>query len=428
MTDITTFLSVEQAAERILSVFEPLDAIEVPLDRSLGMVLAADVIAPHDVPLNDNSAFDGYALHAADIANASEQSPVRLQVVYDLQAGFVGDAPVGPGQAVRIMTGAPVPEGADTVVGFESTDREDWGKFGTDPRGDSGQDRSFVTVLEVEEKGENIRLAGEDIAQGQVALSKGTELRPGAIGVLASLGYGRVPVHRRPVVAVIPTGDEIIEVTDPISPGKVRNSHAWGLESLVRHHGGAPRRWSIVPDDIDAVRENLHAAAEVSDLMLTIGGVSMGDYDLVKNVVGTHGNVDFWQIAMRPGKPLVFGEIDGTPIMGLPGNPVSGLVVFEQFGRPAVRKMLGFTKLRKPTVEAVLKQGVYGKRGRRIYARVKVERVDGGYECWPTGEQGSGIMSSMAKADGLAIISEHGGSVPAGETVAVQMLDWPDVD
>ena len=326
------------------------------------------------------------------------------------------------------MTGAPVPEGADTVVGFESTDREDWGKFGTDPRGDSGQDRSFVTVLEIEEKGENIRLAGEDIAQGQVALPKGTELRPGAIGVLASLGYSRVPVHRRPVVAVIPTGDEIIEVTDPISPGKVRNSHAWGLESLVRQHGGAPHRWNIVPDDIDAVRDNLRAAAEVSDLMLTIGGVSMGDYDLVKNVVGTHGNVDFWQIAMRPGKPLVFGEIDGTPIMGLPGNPVSGLVVFEQFGRPAVRKLLGFTKLRKPTVEAVLKQGVYGKRGRRIYARVEVERVDGGYECWPTGEQGSGIMSSMAKADGLAIISEHGDSVPAGETVAVQMLDWPDVE
>ena len=427
MTEIATFLSVEQAAERILSVFEPLDAIEAPLDRSLGMVLATDVVAPHDVPLTDNSAFDGYALRAADIATASEQSPVRLQVVYDLQAGFVGDAPVGPGQAVRIMTGAPVPEGADTVVGFESTDREDWGKFGTDPRGDSGQDRSFVTVLEVEEKGENIRLAGEDIEKGQVALPKGTELRPGAIGVLASLGYSRAPVHRRPVVAVIPTGDEIIEVSDPISPGKVRNSHAWGLESLVRQHGGAPRRWDIVPDDIDAVQENLRAAAEVSDLILTIGGVSMGDYDLVKNVVSNYGNVDFWQIAMRPGKPLVFGEIDGAPIMGLPGNPVSGLVVFEQFGRPAVRKMLGFTKLRKPTVEAVLKKGVYGKRGRRIYARVKVERVDGGYECWPTGEQGSGIMSSMAKADGLAIISEHGGSVPAGETVMVQMLDWPDV-
>ena len=262
--------------------------------------------------------------------------------------------------------------------------------MGRNPRGDSGQDRSIVTVLEPEELGENIRLAGEDIAKGQVALAKGTELRPGAIGVLASLGYSHAPVHRRPVVAVIPTGDEIVEVTDPIAPGKVRNSHAWALESLVRRHGGIPRRWNIVPDKIDAVQENLHVAAGAADLILTIGGVSMGDYDLVKNVVGTSGNVDFWQIAMRPGKPLVFGDIQGTPIMGLPGNPVSGLVVFEQFGRPAVRKMLGFTELRKPTVEAVLKKGVRGKRRRRIYARVRVERVAGGYECWPTGEQGSG--------------------------------------
>jgi molybdopterin molybdotransferase len=428
LNEIATFLSVEQATERILPVFEPLESIEAPLDRSLGMVLAEDVVAYHDVPLTDNSAFDGYAVRAADIATASKESPIRLHVVYDLQAGAVGEAPIGNGEAVRIMTGAPVPNGADTVVGFELTDREDWGKFGIDPRGISEQDRSFVTVLEAEEKGENIRLAGEDVQKGQVALSKGTELRPGAIGVLASIGYGRVPVHRRPVVAVIPTGDEVVEVTDPILPGKVRNSHAWALESQVRRYGGNPRRWNIVPDEIDAVQENLRTAADVADLILTIGGVSMGDYDLVKNVVGSYGTVDFWQIAMRPGKPLVFGHIEGTPILGLPGNPVSGLVVFEQFGRPAVRKMLGFTKLRKPTVEAVLKEGVRGKRRRRIYARVRVERVDGGYECWPTGEQGSGIMSSMAKADGLAIISEDRDGVSAGETVTVQMLDWPDVE
>ena len=428
MTAIETFLSVEQAAERILAEFEPLESIERSLDRSLGMVLAEDVVARHDVPLTDNSAFDGYAVRAADIGTAATESPVRLQVVYDLQAGAVGDAPVRKGQAVRIMTGAPVPNGADTVVGFESTDREDWGKFGIDPRGSSEQNRSFVMVLEPEDKGENIRLAGEDIAKGQIALSKGTELRPGAIGVLASLGYSRVAVHRRPVVAVIPTGDEVVEVTDPISPGKVRNSHAWALESLVRRHGGDPRRWNIVPDDIDAVQENLRAAAGVADLILTIGGVSMGDYDLVKNVVGTYGTIGFWQIAMRPGKPLVFGDIEGTPILGLPGNPVSGLVVFEQFGRPAVRKMLGFTKLRKPTVEAVLMDAVRGKRGRRIYARVRVERADGRYECWPTGEQGSGIMSSMAKADGLAIVPEDRDAVSVGETVIVQMLDWPEVE
>ena len=428
MTAIATMLSVDEAAERILREFDPLQTTHVPLDECMGMVAAENVLAEHDVPLTDNSAFDGYALRAADIESASEDSPVRLEVVYDLQAGRVPDASVGPGQAVRIMTGAPVPTGADTVVGFESTDREDWGKFGTDPRGESDQDRAFVNVVEVEAEGENVRRAAEDIAKGQVAIARGTELRPGAIGVLASISVDSVPVHRRPVVAIIPTGDEIIDVGEPISPGMVRNSHAWALEALVRKHGGDARRWRIVPDVLADVQENLKLAAETADLILTIGGVSMGDYDLVKNVVVGSGTVDFWQIAMRPGKPLVFGKFDGIPILGLPGNPVSGLVVFEQFGRPAVRKMLGFTKLRKPTVEAVLRQGIKGKRGRRIFARVRVDRAGAGYECWPTGEQGSGIMSSMAKADGLAIILEDRGGVAAGESVTVQMLDWPEVE
>ena len=235
-------------------------------------------------------------------------------------------------------------------------------------------------------------------------------------------------MHRRPVVAVIPTGDEIIEVTDPISPGKVHNSHAWALESLVRKHGGAPRRWNIVPDDIHAVQENLRAAAEVADLILTIGRSFDGRLRPRQERRRQLRQRGFLADSHAPGQAArVWRNRRHGNHGDCPENPVSGLVVFEQFGRPAVRKMLGFEELRKPTVEAILRKGVYGKRGRRIYARVRVERVDGGYECWPTGEQGSGIMSSMAKADGLAIIPEDGDGVAAGATVTVQMLDWPDV-
>ncbi len=313
MSEVSVLLSVDEAVGRVLLAFSPLETVRVSLSDCYGLVLSEDVLAKHDVPIDDNSAYDGYGVRAADIAAAGADNPIRLRVAYDLAAGYVGDAPVGPGEAVRIMTGAPVPDGVDTVIGFEYTDREDWGKLGTDPRGDSDQDRAFVNVVAVEEEGENIRLAGEDIAAGDVALPMGTVLRAGAIGVLASLGISQVPVHRRPRVAVVPTGDEVLEVDEDIQPGKVRNSHAWALAGLVDHYGAEAKRYPIVPDNVADVRAALALAAAENDLIFTIGGVSMGDHDLVKNVVGTDGDADFWQIAMRPGKPLLFGDIDGTP-------------------------------------------------------------------------------------------------------------------
>lgn len=427
MSSVSVLLSVDEAVARVLAAFKPLETVRESLSDCYGRVLSEDVLAKHDVPLDDNSAYDGYGVRAADIAAASPDRPVQLRVIYDLAAGYVGDAPVGPGEAVRIMTGAPIPDGVDTVIGFEDTDREDWGKLGTDPRGESDQDRAHVNVVGVEEKGENIRLAGEDIAAGDVALPAGTVLRAGAIGVLASLGISRVPVHRRPRVAVVPTGDEVLEVDEDIEPGKVRNSHAWALAGLIDNYGAVAKRYPIVPDNVPAVRRALALAASENDLIFTIGGVSMGDHDLVKNVVGTDGDADFWQIAMRPGKPLLFGDIDGTPILGLPGNPVSGLVVFEQFGRPAVLKMLGRSRLQKPTVIAVARTDLDGAGQRRMFVRVRVARVDDGYECWTTGEQGSGIMTSMAFADGLAIVHEDVDSIKAGQTVTVQILDWTEL-
>jgi molybdopterin molybdotransferase len=427
VSEVSVLLSVDEAVGRVLLAFSPLETVRVPLSDCYGLVLSEDVLAKHDVPIDDNSAYDGYGVRADDIAAAAADNPIRLRVAYDLAAGYVGDAPIGPGEAVRIMTGAPVPEGVDTVIGFEDTDREDWGKLGTDPRGDSDQDRAFVNVVGVEQKGENVRLAGEDIATGDVALPKGTVLRAGAIGVLASLGISQVPVHRRPRVGVVPTGDEVLEIDEDIQPGKVRNSHAWALAGLVDHYGAEAKRYPIVPDNVADVRAALALAASENDLIFTIGGVSMGDHDLVKNVVGTDGDADFWQIAMRPGKPLLFGDIDGTPILGLPGNPVSGLVVFEQFGRPAVLKMLGRDRLEKPTVSAVARTDLPGAGKRRMFVRVRVARVDDGYECWTTGEQGSGIMTSMAFADGLAIVHEDIEMVKAGEAVTVQILDWTEL-
>lgn len=427
MSSVSVLLSVDEAVKRVLAAFSPLETARTPLSECYGLVLSEDVLAKHDVPLDDNSAYDGYGVRAADVSDATVEDPVRLRVIYDLAAGYVGEAPVGPGEAVRIMTGAPVPDGVDAVLGFEFTDREDWGKFGTDPRGDSGQDRAYVNVVKPEDKGENIRLAGEDIANGTVALPKGTVLRAGAIGVLASMGISEVPVHRRPRIAVVPTGDEVLEIEAEIEPGKVRNSHAWALAALIDEYGARAKRYPIVPDNVPDVRRAFTLAAAENDLIFSIGGVSMGDHDLVKNVVGTDGDADFWQIAMRPGKPLLFGHIDGTPILGLPGNPVSGLVVFEQFGRPAVLKMLGRERLQKPTVTAVARNDLRGAGARRMFVRVRVAITDDGYECWSTGEQGSGIMTSMAFADGLAIVHEDVAFVKAGESVTVQILDWTEL-
>ena len=427
MSSASVLLSVDEAIERVLAAFRALETIHVQLSDCYGLVLSQDVLAKHDVPLDNNSAYDGYGVRAADIRGASAEHPVRLGVIYDLAAGYVGEEAVGPGEAVRIMTGAPIPDGVDTVLGFEGTDREDWGKFGSDPRGGSGQDTSFVNVLGPEVKGKNIRLAGEDIACGHVALPVGTVLRAGAIGVLASLGISEVPVHRRPRIGVVPTGDEVLEIDEELRSGKVRNSHAWALTALIGHYGAAAKRYPIIPDNVAAVRSALAVAAVENDLIFTIGGVSMGDHDLVKSVVGAEGDADFWQIAMRPGKPLLFGHIDGTPILGLPGNPVSGLVVFEQFGRPAILKMLGRERLEKPTVLATARTNLRGAGQRRMFVRVRVTKTDDGYECWSTGEQGSGIMTSMAFADGLAIVHEDVDFVNVGESVMVQILDWSEL-
>jgi molybdopterin molybdotransferase len=408
-------ISVEEALEYILRHFKPLEPEEVSIVDALNRVLAEDIYSDMDIPPFDNSAMDGYALRAADIAEASQDSPVTMGVVADLAAGYTTDVRVEPGTAIRIMTGAPLPTGADAVVRFEDTSEGLEGKGGQEVK-------IFVQVP----AGANVRPAGEDIRRGELALTKGTVLRSQEIGVLASLGRSTVQVIRRPRVAVLATGDELLTIDQPITLGKIRNSNEYSNAALVQRYGGVPVRLGIARDNLEDLTAKIrHGLAQGVDLFLTSAGVSVGDYDVVKDVLNAEGEMHFWQVCMKPGKPLAFGLIRGVPLIGLPGNPVSSMVSFEQFARPAILKMQGRTRLRKPTVEAIMEQEMKNS-GRRGFVRVVVEKRRDGYHAHTTGGQGSGVLTSMVKANGLAIVPEEVRLVKAGTRLTVQMLDWPE--
>lgn len=420
-------ISVDEALAEILRHVQPLEAERVPILEALGRVLAEEIISDIDIPPFDNSAMDGYAVRAADIADASPQTPVPLRVVGSVAAGYVAEVGVEPGTAIRIMTGAPLPHGADTVVPYEDTDDFDRPK---EERLTSPAD--VIRVRKAVRRGSNIRPAGEDIRRGESVMAPGRLIRPQEIGVLASLGRETVLVHRRPKVAILATGDELLEIHEPLAPGKIRNSNEYTNAALVERTGGIPIRLGIARDTADDLRAKIQAGiAQGADLFLTSGGVSVGDYDVVKDVLADEGEMQFWQVRMKPGKPLAFGLLRGRepgrkiPLIGLPGNPVSAMVSFEQFARPAILKMLGHTDLTKPTVQAILDEPLTNS-GRRGFVRVIVTRQEDGYHARKTGQQGSGVLTSMAKANGLAIVPEGVYRVEAGSTVTVQMLDWPE--
>ncbi|MFQ6058503.1 MAG: gephyrin-like molybdotransferase Glp [Anaerolineae bacterium] len=413
-------ISVEEALAYILQHFQPLEPERVEILEALDRVLAEDIRSDVDIPPFNNSAMDGYALRAADTAGAHREHPVSLRVVADLAAGRTSDVAVEPGTAIRIMTGAPVPRGADAVVRFEETSE-----------GVSGLGKRINGLAEVEvykevSVGENIRLAGEDIREGELVLAKGTVIRPQEIGVLASLGRREVWVIRRPRVAILATGDELVDIDEPITPGKIRNSNEYSTAAQVQRYGGIPIRLGIARDtsqDLTAkIRQGL---AQKVDLFLTSAGVSVGDYDVVKDVLAMEGEMHFWQVRMKPGKPLAFGQIQGVPLIGLPGNPVSAMVSFEQFARPAILKMLGRANLVKPTVRAILEEDVTSS-GRRHFVRAWVTKRDGQYYASTTGAQGSGVLTSMVRANALLIVPEGEIHVQAGQILEAQMLDWPE--
>ncbi len=415
-------LSVEDALERILRHFRTLEAERTPLLDALGQILAEDAVAQHDIPPLDNSAMDGYALQAADVSGASAEAPITLRVVGSVAAGELPRDTVTPGSAVRIMTGAPVPEGADAVVPFEDTDEQER-RAGGDALNEIGV-RFAVSV------GDDIRPAGQDVRLGETVLQCGTMLRPSEIGVLASLGFDSVSVVRRPRVAILATGDELLEPGEPHQPGKIFNSNNYGVAASVLRYGGIPKLIGIARDNLPSMNAKLREGLD-ADMLVTSAGVSKGDYDMVKDVLAQHGEIDFWSVRMRPAKPLAFGVLaapDGrsVPHLGLPGNPVSAMVAFEQFGGAAIRKMMGKPQLSKPTIRAVLDEPIYNNDSRRVYARAIIRRENGEYRARLSGAQGSNLLTSMARANGLVICPEDISHIPAGSVVEVQMLDWTE--
>jgi len=416
-------ISVEEALEKVLSYVEVLEPERKPILDCLGQVLAEDIYSAIDIPPLDNSAMDGYALRAKDTRGASESSPRYLVVVGEVAAGSMPTKEVGPGTAIRIMTGAPLPEGADAVVRFEDTDEIN--------RKSSRGDLSQIGILCQTKKGLNVRCRGEDIARGGLILKKGEVLRPQEIGVLASLGHSTALVTRRPIVAILATGDELMGVDQPLAPGKIHESNTYTIAAEVSRYGGIPKILGIGRDSVRSLTEKINKGLD-ADMLITSGGVSKGDYDIVKDVLAEHGEVSFWTVCMKPGKPLAFGvmkKVEGggkgkVPHLGLPGNPVSSMITFEQFARPAILKMMGKKVLAKPAIRAIIEDDVVNTDGRRLFARVIVTKRGGEYHASPTGPQGSGILTSMAKANGLAVIPESSKGVKAGDIVEVQMLDW----
>jgi len=396
-------LSVEEAREHILATVQVLEPERVPILEAVDRVLAEPVVADRDIPPLSNSAMDGYAVRGADVA----QAPVRLRVVGEAPAGYVARERVEPGTAVRIMTGAPIPQGADTVVRFEDTRQGD----------------GWVEVLKPIATGRNVRPAGEDVRAGQVVLSPGKVLRPQEIGMLAAVGRTEVAVIRRPRVAILATGDEVVPPDQPPGPAQIRDANSYTVSALVRRFGGVPLLLGVARDQEELVRQGVREALERrADLIITSGGVSVGDFDLVKQVLAAEGEMHFWSLNMKPGRPLAFGVVAGVPLLGLPGNPVSAMVGTMMFARPALLKMQGFSEWPWPSVQARLLDPIPRKDERRHYVRVRLQGTGEGYEARLTGDQGSGILNSLVQADGLAVLPEGVDHLPAGTVVEVLLL------
>ena len=416
-------ISVEEALEKVLSFIEVLEREERPILHSLGQVLAEDIYSTIDIPPLDNSAMDGYAVQAENTYGASKSSPKKLAVVGEVAAGSISSREVEPGTAIRIMTGAPLPQGTDSVVPFEDTDEIERKLF--------QNTLSQINILKQIEKGANVRSSGEDITKGELVLRKGGVLRPSEIGVLASLGRSLVSVIRRPIVSILATGDEIVDIEQPLPLGKIYDSNTYTIAAQVLRYGGIPKILGIGRDSAQSLTQKLDEGLN-SDILVTSGGVSLGDYDIVKDILAKRGEIAFWTVCMKPGKPIAFGVIKKiengrekkVPHLGLPGNPVSSMITFEQFARPAILKMLGMKNFAKPTIQAIIENEIKNTDGRRVFARVVVTKRGGQYYACLTGDQGSGILTSMAKANGLAIIPETAEGVKAGDIIQVQMLDW----
>ena len=400
-------ITVKEALDHILDSIPLLDLEKTDILSVLGRVIGEDIHAPRAIPPKDNSAMDGYAVRSEDTVGAGAELPAVLTVIEDIPAGHEPQKTVGSGEAARIMTGAHMPEGVDAVVKVEETKCDDAG----------------VRIYALATRGENVRYAGEDVKTGDLVIRAGTVLRPAEIGMLASLGRSFVKVYRRPLVALISTGDELVDIDDAASTGKIVNSNSYSLAAQVMECGGMPLQLGIAKDTKEDLTEKFKAALR-ADVIVSSAGVSVGDYDFVKDVMEDMDiGVELWQVAQRPGKPMTFGSREGKPVFGLPGNPVSSMVTFEQYVRPAILKMTGHENIFRRAIRATLTHDIQKKKGLRYFFRSRVRSQGDSFVVEITGEQGSGILSSMVLANGIMVVPENADFVKAGSEVMVQLLD-----
>ena len=409
-----SLLSVNEARERILSQFEPVKPENLPLTDALNRVLAQDVRAADDLPLFDNSSMDGFALRASDVSEAAPGSPRSLRVVADIPAGTSPTIVLGAGEAARIMTGAHMPDGADAVIPVEDTDFEN--------RNAGTQAPEIVSIRKAARVGENVRRRGMDIRSGDAVLLAGRQLKPQDLGLLAMIGVSTVTVYHKPRIALLSSGDELIDPDAPLEKGKIRDSNSYTLAALIESAGAEPVRLGVAKDNFESVRALFERAVYLRvDLILSSAGVSVGAFDYVKDVIEADGKMDFWRVNMRPGKPLAFGNYKEVPIIGLPGNPVSAFVGFEVFVRPVLARLAGQSGGMRPGVRVRSEEEILSD-GRESYLRAEVREVDGVLTARLTGHQGSGNLYSLVQANALLIIPAGVKCVPAGQEVNAWIL------
>ncbi len=408
------WLSVRVAVERILRATPSVDSETVDILCAVRRVLSEPIVAPVDQPPWDNSAMDGFAVRAIDVESASREAPVRVKLTESVPAGGFPSRSVQPGEAIKVMTGAPIPDGADSVIRIEHANEQVDGT---------------IEILDATDVRRNVRMRAEDLHAGATVLERGQLLRAGEVGLLATVGVRNVRVARKPRIAILSTGDELADIDefdDVLSGRRIVNSNTYSWAAAIQIAGGEPVLLGIARDNVDSLREKLEQARG-ADMLVTTAGASVGEHDLVKDVLDAIGfTLDFWRVTMKPGSPFSFGTLDGMPVFGLPGNPVSALVTFEVLVRPAVRRMLGRPAVYAPTVHALAADALPAAGRLTHFVRGQMMWADGAWQARTTGPQGSGILSSVAAADALLVVPAGDGIDAGGDVVAIPIGSGDD--